>query len=188
VRKWYVLGKFFTESQNTVFTITPTIRRIRPQIISVLLFIAQIVTLFDTILNNFFGQANAGDYVSLQAYVRPTEATIQALQSWRMALRDRYRLATTLGIGPRFLHSTGQLHKGDGGNGLFVQITCDDDKDVAIPDEAGSSTSSMSFGVLKAAQALGDRQALLDAKRRVIRFHLSTDVVKGIQTLKGSFG
>jgi len=141
-----------------------------------------------TTASHFFGQANAGDYVSLQAYVPPTDSVMEALQAWRMALRDRCKLATTLGVGPRFLHSTGQLHKGDRGNGLFVQITCDDETDVAIPDEVGSPASSMSFGVLKAAQALGDRQALLDAKRRVIRFHLGTDVVKGIQTLRGLFG
>lgn len=138
-----------------------------------------------TVTKNFFGQAHAGDYVSLQAYVHPTSTVLDALQAWRTALRDRYRLATTLGVGPRFLHSTGQLHKGDRGNGLFVQVTCDDEADVGIPDQVASPASSLSFGVLKAVQALGDRQALLDAKRRVIRFHLGADVVGGVETLNG---
>ncbi len=99
---------------------------------------------------------------------RPTAALLEL----RTALRDRLRLAVTVGYGPRFLHSTGQLHKGDAGNGLFIQFTADDARDAGIPDEAGAPDSSMSFGVLKSAQVLGDKQALLDAGRRVIRFHL----------------
>lgn len=132
---------------------------------------------------NFFNLAQAGDYVAIQAYVHSSGETDRVLQEWRMALRDKLKLATTLGYGPRFLHSTGQLHKGDSGNGLFVQITCDDATDVNIPDEAGSDESSMSFGVLKETQSLGDRQALLDAGRRVIRFHLGRNVVGGIRRL-----
>jgi hypothetical protein len=98
------------------------------------------------------------------------------------------RLATTVGYGPRFLHSTGQLHKGDGGNGLFIQLTAGDRRDAPIPDEAGKPDSSVSFGVLKTAQALGDKQALLDAGRRVIRFHLGDDVLGGIGLLSGALG
>jgi len=126
-------------------------------------------------LRAFLAQAQAGDYIALQAYVAPTAETDAALQSLRVWLRDRYRLATTVGYGPRFLHSTGQLHKGDAGNGLFIQFTADAPRDAPIPDEAGSSESSITFGVLKMAQALGDKQALLDAGRRVIRFHLAAD-------------
>jgi hypothetical protein len=137
-------------------------------------------------LDGFLARAKAGDYVALQAYLQPTPETDAALAALRLRLRDRYRLATTVGYGPRFLHSTGQLHKGDGGNGLFVQFTADDAQDAPIPDEAGSSASSITFGVLKAAQALGDRQALLDAGRRVIRFHLGSDVVGGLKRLAGS--
>jgi glucose-6-phosphate isomerase/transaldolase/glucose-6-phosphate isomerase len=95
-------------------------------------------------------------------------------------LRNRYRLATTIGYGPRFLHSTGQLHKGDAGNGLFIQLTDDTSTDVPIPDEPGSESWSISFGVLEEAQAQGDQQALLAANRRVIRFHLGTDVVANL--------
>jgi glucose-6-phosphate isomerase len=134
-------------------------------------------------LNSFLTQAKTGDYISLQAYVQPTEETSAALQQLRIWLRDRLKLATTVGYGPRFLHSTGQLHKGGAGNGLFIQFTADDRQDIPIPDEAGLPGSSITFGILKAAQALGDRQALLDAGRRVIRFHLGTDVIGGLKRL-----
>jgi transaldolase/glucose-6-phosphate isomerase len=122
-------------------------------------------------------------YVALQAFVQPAPETDMALLTLRVRLRDRTKLATTVGYGPRFLHSTGQLHKGDAGNGLFIQFTADDLQDIPIPDEAGSPDSAMSFGVLKTAQALGDWQALLSAGRRVIRFHLGEDVVGGLGQL-----
>jgi transaldolase/glucose-6-phosphate isomerase len=134
-------------------------------------------------LAGFLAQAQAGDYVALQAYVQPTAETDAALLALRTLLRERLCLATTVGYGPRFLHSTGQLHKGDGGNGLFIQFTADDPRDAPIPDEAGSPDSTMTFGVLKMAQVLGDKQALLDAGRRVIRFHLGDDVVGGLKLL-----
>jgi hypothetical protein len=134
-------------------------------------------------INGFLAQAQPGDYVSLQAYVQPTDETTEALAELRLKLRAKFGLATTVGYGPRFLHSTGQLHKGDGGNGLFIQFTADPPQDVDIPDEAGKPESAMTFGVLVAAQALGDRQALLDNNRRVIRFHLGSDVVGGLECL-----
>jgi len=137
-------------------------------------------------LQAFLAQARPGDYVALQAFVAPTDATGAGLQALRVAIRDRLKLATTWGYGPRFLHSTGQLHKGDSGNGLFIQVTADDPRDVAIPDEAGSAESSMTFGVLKEAQVQGDRQALLKAGRRVIRFHLGSDVIAGLLELTGA--
>jgi glucose-6-phosphate isomerase len=136
-------------------------------------------------LHDFLAQAQPGDYISLQAYVPPTVESDEALQALRQELLQRYRLATTVGYGPRFLHSTGQLHKGDAGNGIFVQFTSDPQADVAIPDEAGRPESSMTFGVLKMAQALGDAQALQDEDRRLIRFHLGTDVVGGLERLMG---
>jgi hypothetical protein len=134
-------------------------------------------------LVQFLAQAQAGDYVALQAYVQPTEEVDAALMLLRTLLRDRLRVATTVGYGPRFLHSTGQLHKGDGGTGLFIQFTADDPGDVPIPDEVGAPDSAMSFGVLKMAQVLGDKQALLGGGRRVIRFHLGDDVVGGLKLL-----
>jgi len=134
-------------------------------------------------LHGFLAQAQPGSYVALQAYVQPTAHADVALAALRVRLRDKFHLATTVGYGPRFLHSTGQLHKGDAGRGLFVQLTADSPRDAPIPDEAGDPDSSITFGVLKMAQALGDQQALLDAGRRVIRFHLGEDVVGGLKRL-----
>lgn len=139
-------------------------------------------------LRTFVAQGGPGAYVSLQAYLQPTPATTEQLRALQAALRDHTKLATTLGYGPRFLHSTGQLHKGDGGKGLFVQITADGGPELPIPDQPGSDASSITFGVLKAAQALGDRQALLDAGRRVIRFHLTGDVASGLEMLIDAVG
>jgi transaldolase/glucose-6-phosphate isomerase len=121
--------------------------------------------------------------LALLAYIQPTAENDEVLHALRIAVRDRLRVATTVGYGPRFLHSTGQLHKGDAGNGLFLQFTADAPRDAAIPDEAGKPDSTMTFGVLKMAQALGDKQALLDNGRRVIRFHLGTDIVGGLHLL-----
>lgn len=134
-------------------------------------------------LEAFLAQARPGDYIALQAYLQPTPETEAALQRLRLQLRDRLHLATTVGYGPRFLHSTGQLHKGDAGHGLFIQFTADDPQDAPIPDEADTPASSITFGVLKTAQAMGDRQALLNAGRRVIHFHLGRDVVKELDRL-----
>ncbi|MBN1311562.1 MAG: glucose-6-phosphate isomerase [Anaerolineae bacterium] len=125
-------------------------------------------------------------YISLQAYLNPNPEIDGALTTLRTALRDHTRLATTLGYGPRYLHSTGQLHKGDAGHGLFIQITADDPEDVPIPDEAGEPGSAMSFGVLKTAQALGDAQALRRTGRKVLRFHFRGDVVDSLRALKES--
>ena len=134
-------------------------------------------------LQTFLSNVRPGDYIAIQAYVHHTGAVDASLRTFRSELRDRLGLATTVGYGPRFLHSTGQLHKGDGGNGLFIQLTSDSASDLPIPDEAGSPNTTMSFGVLKLAQALGDAQALLDSDRRLIRFDLERDVVGGIERL-----
>ena len=131
-------------------------------------------------LHRFLDAAKPGDYISLQAYIQPTDEVSEALQDLRLSLRNQYKLATTVGFGPRFLHSTGQLHKGDAGNGLFVQFTADSPEDIPIPDEAGGSESTITFSTLKMAQALGDGQALLDANRRFIRFHLGADVMESL--------
>jgi len=139
-------------------------------------------------LNFFLALARPGDYIALQAYLRPTDETTAALEKLRLRLRDRLRLAVTLGYGPRFLHSTGQLHKGDAGNGLFIQLTADDRQDLPIPDEIGSKNACLAFGIVKAAQALGDHQVLLDIGQRAMRFHFSEDVIGGIQRLVRMFG
>ena len=140
------------------------------------------------VLDEFLRQAEAGNYVGIQAYVHPRQETTELLQKLRTRIRDRYRVATTVGYGPRFLHSTGQLHKGDGGGGLFVQFTNTPQRDAQIPDTAGQEQSAVSFGVLEMAQALGDKQALQDNRRRVIRIHLGTDVPGDLQRLLSGFG
>jgi hypothetical protein len=104
-----------------------------------------------------------GDYIAIQAFIDTESPDIAALQRARMALRDRYRVATTVGIGPRYLHSTGQLHKGGAASGVFLQIVGDDPVDVAIPGKA------FGFAQLKQAQAAGDYLALKDKGRRVAR-------------------
>jgi glucose-6-phosphate isomerase len=131
----------------------------------------------------FLDQSGPGDYVALQAYVEQKSEIDEALSRLGKSIRDRYRIATTFGYGPRFLHSTGQLHKGDAGKGLFVQFTAENVNDIPIPDEAGSATSSTTFAVLKAAQAMGDREALLGKGRKVLRLHFEEDIVKGLGAL-----
>ena len=110
-------------------------------------------------------QSRAGDYLALLAYLHPTEGIRSRLERLRHALRERTRCATTLGIGPRYLHSTGQLHKGGPDEGLFVMLTASEG-DRPIPGERWG------FGTLQAAQALGDAQALETRGRRVLRLHL----------------
>lgn len=134
-------------------------------------------------LRQFLRQVRAGDYVAFQAYVPPTAATDKALLRLRERVRGMTGAATTVGYGPRFLHSTGQLHKGDRGNGLFVQFVSDAVTDVAIPDQAGAAESGISFDVLKKAQALGDAGALRDAGRRVLTLDVGEDAGAAIARL-----
>ena len=135
-------------------------------------------------LERFLASGGQGAYIALQAHLPPTPETTAALQGLRHQLLTHTGLATTLGFGPRFLHSTGQLHKGDAGRGLFIQLTADSAEDAPIPDEAGTSASSITFGVLAQAQALGDRQALLDQGRAVLRIHLGADIAAGLAQLR----
>lgn len=123
-------------------------------------------------IRDFLGRVRPGDYVAIQAYVQPGNGISNALAGLQTAIRNRTKAPVTLGFGPRFLHSTGQLHKGDGGNGLFLQLVDQPRNDLPIPDSAGKEQSRVSFGVLVASQSLGDRQALLDAGRRVLRIDL----------------
>ena len=95
-------------------------------------------------------QVGPGDYVAIQAYVDPEAGVVDAIEDARTAIRDRLRVATTVGLGPRFLHSTGQLHKGGPPTGVFVQVVGDDPDDVAIPGQP------FGFSTLKQAQADGD--------------------------------
>jgi len=124
-----------------------------------------------------------GDYIAVQAYLNPHAGYDSLLEEMRNSILDKCRIATTIAYGPRFLHSTGQLHKGDAGKGRFIQITAEDGRDVPIPDTASEPGSSLTFGILKAAQAMGDRGALKTAGRRVIRCHLTGDVSRGLRIL-----
>jgi len=128
-------------------------------------------------LEGFLEQLPQGGYIAIMAWLPPSDETDILLQMFRTRLRDRYRVPVTVGYGPRYLHSTGQLHKGDAGRGVFIQLTADSGEDVPIPDEPGSPAGSLTFGILEAAQAAGDRQALLSRGRRVIRLHLGPDIV-----------
>ena len=141
-------------------------------------------------LQAFLAQADTSvpgrSYVALQAYIQPTDQADHGLLALRTWIQTQFRLATTVGYGPRFLHSTGQLHKGDGGHGLFIQFVAGMPRDVPIPDEAGKPKSSMTFGVLKTAQVLGDAQALTNAHRRLIRFDLGADPAQTLKRLTES--
>ena len=139
------------------------------------------ITKLKNSIPDFLAKCKSGkSYVTLQAYIKPTEENFSLLQQLRSKIQKKYKVATTLGFGPRFLHSTGQLHKGDSGNGYFIQILSDITKDAAIPDNAGYDSSSITFGVLIKAQAFGDRQALLDNKRKVITFDFGLNLKKGL--------
>ena len=131
-------------------------------------------TSLEGVLTAHLGRVKPGDYVAINAYVERTDMVHAIFQRIRTTIARNHRVATTLGYGPRFLHSTGQLHKGGPNSGVFLQITCDDSDDLSIPGE------SYSFGVLKAAQALGDWQSLTSRNRRVIRIHLGADIEKGL--------
>lgn len=128
-------------------------------------------------VNAWAAQLRPGDYVGLQAYLAPDEATTKALAGLRHAISERWGVATTLGYGPRFLHSTGQLHKGGPDTGAFMQIVDDAGEDLDVP-EAGHT-----FGGLIRAQALGDLAALRQCGRRVVRVELGRDVGGGLAHL-----
>ena len=142
--------------------------------------ISEVIPNFMRNLKDGENELSGRSYVSIQAYINMDEEAEVALQKLRTNIQKKYKVATTIGFGPRFLHSTGQLHKGDAGNGLFIQIVSQNKIDVEIPNEAGETKSDMTFNVLVNAQALGDRAALLDNKRNVIRFDISENVKEDI--------
>lgn len=119
-----------------------------------------------------------GDYFAVLAYVEMNDEHEQLLQHARTMVRDRKRVATCLGFGPRFLHSTGQAYKGGPDSGVFLQVTCDDAKDLPVPDQ------KYTFGVVKAAQARGDFEVLNERGRRALRVHLGADVSVGLRRLE----
>mgnify|MGYP001432827365 FL=1 len=139
----------------------------------------------ESAIKDFLNNCVSGkNYVAIQAYLNPTEDNFKHLQKLRIEILKKYKVATTLGFGPRFLHSTGQLHKGDSGNGMFIQIVDNPVNDIAIPDDAMNGNSSITFGVLIKAQAFGDRQALKDNSRRVITFELNSSLAAFTEKLE----
>ena len=119
----------------------------------------------------------ANDYFALLAYIEMNPAHEAALEAMRKRVRDVKRVATCLGFGPRFLHSTGQAYKGGPNSGVFLQITADDAHDLAIPEQ------KYTFGIVKAAQARGDLAVLRERGRRTLRIHLGADVGAGLKKL-----
>ena len=129
-------------------------------------------------LRAHLGRIQAGDYFAVLGYIEMNDEHESQLEEIRYAVRDGKRVATCLGFGPRFLHSTGQAYKGGPNTGVFLQITCDAAVDVPVPG------AKYTFGIVKAAQSRGDFQVLADRGRRVLRVHLGKDVKAGLSALK----
>jgi transaldolase/glucose-6-phosphate isomerase len=130
-----------------------------------------------SILSSFLSSVRLGDYVAILAFIDENTEHEQLLEKMRLHIRDAKRVATTVGYGPRFLHSTGQLHKGGPATGVFLQITCEDSEDISIPGRP------YSFGIIKQAQALGDFESLSHRNLRVIRIDVGKDTVAGLSKL-----
>ena len=128
-------------------------------------------------LKAHLARSGADDYVALLAYIERNSSHIDTLQQMRLAVRDKRHVATCAEFGPRFLHSTGQAYKGGPDSGVFLQITDDDARDLAVPGQKAS------FGVIKAAQARGDFGVLTERGRRALRVHLKGDIESGLQML-----
>jgi transaldolase / glucose-6-phosphate isomerase len=129
-------------------------------------------------LRAHLSRIGAGDYFAVLGYIEMNGPHEKQLQSIRHAVREKKHVATCLGFGPRFLHSTGQAYKGGPNSGVFLQITCDDAADIPVPQQ------KFTFGVVKAAQARGDFQVLADRNRRALRVHLGSDVAAGLAALQ----
>jgi transaldolase/glucose-6-phosphate isomerase len=138
------------------------------------------VKTLDDCLGAHLRRLGSGDYFALLAYIEMNAAYDARLQAMRLRVRDRKRVATCVGFGPRFLHSTGQAYKGGPASGVFLQITCDNATDIAVPG------SRYSFGVVKAAQAQGDLSVLESRGRRALRVHISGDVETGLAKLEAA--
>lgn len=132
-------------------------------------------------LRAHLGRIKDSDYFAVLGYIQMNDEHEEQLQKTRHALRDKKHVATCLGFGPRFLHSTGQAYKGGPNSGVFLQITCDDAVDFPVPGQ------KYTFGVVKAAQARGDFQVLADRGRRALRVHLGSDLKAGLAKLQEAF-
>ena len=134
-------------------------------------------TSVDQLIARHCARAGERDYLAILAYVEMSPAHRMLLQRLRHALRDTQRVASCVGFGPRFLHSTGQVYKGGPNSGVFLQITCRDAADLAVPGRR------YSFGVVKAAQARGDLEVLATRGRRVLRVHVVGDLPEGLDRI-----
>ena len=139
-------------------------------------------------LTEFLGLARDGDYIAILAFLPPTEGIEKLLAGLADGLRLKRNLPVTVGFGPRYLHSTGQLHKGDGNSGLFLMLTVGDMPEVPIPAVLGIERPAAAFGDLFAAQGWGDGMALLDKGRRVLRVEVESPVEEGIRKLSSLLG
>jgi len=135
-----------------------------------------------SLLTAHLDQIRPDDYFALLGYIEMNAEHESLLQELREKVLHRYKVATCLGFGPRFLHSTGQAYKGGGNNGVFLQITSDDIADIAVPGQ------KFTFGIVKAAQARGDFQVLIDRGRRALRIHLGSDPTAGLRDLLKQIG
>jgi len=131
-------------------------------------------------LKALLNRIHSGDYFAVLGYIQMNVEHEQSLQAVRHAVRDKKHVATCLGFGPRFLHSTGQAYKGGPNSGVFLQITCDDAVELPVPGQ------KYTFGVVKAAQARGDFQVLAERGRRALRVHLGKDLKNGLATLQAA--
>ncbi|MGA2857693.1 MAG: bifunctional transaldolase/phosoglucose isomerase [Candidatus Sulfotelmatobacter sp.] len=131
-------------------------------------------------LKAHLARIEAGDYFAVLGYVQMNAENEQGLQAVRHAVRDKKRVATCLGFGPRFLHSTGQAYKGGPNSGVFLQVTCDDSVALPVPGQ------KYTFGIVKAAQARGDFQVLAERGRRALRVHLGSNLKAGLATLRAA--
>ncbi len=131
-------------------------------------------------LKAHMARIKAGDYFAVLGYIQMNTENEQGLQTLRHLVRDKKRVATCLGFGPRFLHSTGQAYKGGPNSGVFLQITCDDSVELPVPGQ------KYTFGVVKAAQARGDFQVLADRGRRALRVHLGSNLKAGLASLQAA--
>jgi transaldolase/glucose-6-phosphate isomerase len=138
------------------------------------------VETLEGLLGAHFSRIRKGDYVALLPYLAMTKEHESEIERTRILLRDRFQVASCVGFGPRFLHSTGQAYKGGPNTGVFLQITGEDELDLPIPGR------KFSFGVVKAAQAQGDLEVLRQRGRRVIRVHLGRNTISDLKRLRGA--
>lgn len=152
----------------------------------VLVYTSQKVAGLEDAINSLLKDIKDGNYVAIQSFVNPDAKSQAAFEELRTKILKKYKVATTFGFGPRFLHSTGQLHKGDNGSGVFIQFIESGNVNLGIPNEVTANKSDVTFDVLIRAQALGDREALLQNDRKVITFEVKSDLLKIVNKIIAS--